>query len=284
MKKVLMGEMTVNEVREYLKDNQTIILPYGVVEQHGYHLPLDTDIRNCVTFGEKIAKELGCIVAPALNYCFSGGMLPGTINVKPNTFAILIGEIIESLVVQGFREILIVPGHGGSESLLILKESLRILKWVNPALADVQLLLVPFWEYSPTWRESFVQRDYHAGRVETSLLMHWCPEVVEDDQIQTDQEDVAEMLREDPDSYQLRTTFTESTMEIPTTTQRDEIQVGSMGYPEEASAELGEKVTTEIMTNLIPVLREVLDAADSARKSGKRVTVDNGEKLKITSL
>jgi creatinine amidohydrolase/Fe(II)-dependent formamide hydrolase-like protein len=35
-----MGEMTVKEIREYLKTNKTIIVPYGVVEQHGYHLPL----------------------------------------------------------------------------------------------------------------------------------------------------------------------------------------------------------------------------------------------------
>ena len=46
MATVKMGAMTVQEVRTYLKTKRTIIFPYGVVEQHGYHLPLDTDIRN----------------------------------------------------------------------------------------------------------------------------------------------------------------------------------------------------------------------------------------------
>ena len=41
-----MTQMTVEEVRAYLKKNQTIILPYGLCEQHGYHLPLDTDING----------------------------------------------------------------------------------------------------------------------------------------------------------------------------------------------------------------------------------------------
>ena len=108
MNTVKMGEMTVNELQEYLKTSQTIILPYGVVEQHGYHLPLDTDIRNAEIMGAKLAEKLGCIVAPTLNYCFSGGMLTGTINVKPNTFANLVGEIIESLALQGFKNILIL--------------------------------------------------------------------------------------------------------------------------------------------------------------------------------
>ena len=66
-----MGEMTVKEVREYLKSNQTIVFPYGVVEQHGYHLPLNTDNINAENFALALAEKLDCIVAPCLNYCFS---------------------------------------------------------------------------------------------------------------------------------------------------------------------------------------------------------------------
>ena len=72
-----MGEMTVKEVREYLEHNQTVILPYGVVEQHGYHLPLSTDTHYAEIPSYELAKRLDCIVAPPLNYCFSGGELPG---------------------------------------------------------------------------------------------------------------------------------------------------------------------------------------------------------------
>ena len=56
-----MGEMTVKEIREYLKTNQTIILPYGVVEQHGYHLPLSMDIHNAEVPSYALAEKLGCI-------------------------------------------------------------------------------------------------------------------------------------------------------------------------------------------------------------------------------
>ena len=136
MKSYRMQDMTFPEVKEYLKTNKTIIIPYALSEQHGTHLPLDVDIRNCNFMSAKLAEKLDCIIAPTLNYTFSGGMLPGTINVKPNTFSNLVGEIIESLALQGFENFIIVPGHGGSESLLHLKESLRILKWLNPALKE----------------------------------------------------------------------------------------------------------------------------------------------------
>lgn len=283
MKQVKMGEMTVKDLREYLKVNRTIILPYGVVEQHGYHLPLDTDIRNAEIMGEKIARELGCIVAPTLNYCFSGGMLEGTINVKPNTFSNLVGEIIESLALQGFENIIIIPGHGGSESLYHLKESLRILKWLNPALKDTMILMSALWDFSETWRSLFETRDYHAGDAETSLIKHWTPEVVREEVV-LDEDEIAEMLRDDPDSYQERTAFTKLGHEIPHTVQRGSIKVGVMGFPHKSCAETGKKITDEILSGMVPVLKEAIATANRCRKNGERIELNNDEKLRILSL
>ena len=53
-----MGEMTVKEIREYLKTNKTIIVPYGVVEQHGYHLPVSMDIHNAEVPAYALAEKL----------------------------------------------------------------------------------------------------------------------------------------------------------------------------------------------------------------------------------
>lgn len=283
MKTVKMGEMTVNELQLYLKRNRTIIVPYGVVEQHGHHLPLDTDIRNAEIMGAKLAEKLGCIVAPTLNYCFSGGMLTGTINVKPNTFSNLMGEIVESLALQGFQNIIILPGHGGSESLQHLKESLRILKWLNPALKDTMIMMVQLWNFSPTWLKLFKTRDYHAGEAETSLIKYWTPEAVRG-KITLDEPAVAEMLRDDPDSYQKRSSFTGLNDEIQFTEQRREVKVGVMGYPEKASAATGRKITEEILANASPVLKKAIAQAEKARRSGARIEIKTDEKLKILSL
>ncbi len=285
MKNVQMGEMTVKDLQEYLKDNRTIIFPYAMLEQHGHHLPVDTDIRNAVVMGEKIARELGCIVAPPLNYCFSGGMLEGTINVKPNTFSNMVGEIIESLVLQGFENIIIIPGHGGSESMFHLKESLRILKWLNPALKDIMILMTPLWDFSKTWKTGYETRDYHAADAETSLMKHWAPELVRDE-IVLDEDEIAEMLRNNPDFYQEKTSFTNLSDEIPHTTQRESVKIGVMGFPHRSCVETGKKITQEILNTLVPVLKDAIATADKCRKSGERVqlTDDNDKEVKILSL
>ena len=281
MKSYRMQDMTFYEVREYLKTNKTIILPYALSEQHGKHLPLDVDIRNCDFMAKALAEKLGCIIAPTLNYTFSGGMLPGTINVKPNTFSNLMGEIIESLALQGFENFIILPGHGGSESLLHLKESLRILKWLNPALKNTLILLTQIWDFSPSWTKLFAEKDYHAAWAETSLLLHWCPEVVRMDKMELDEGEVAERLREDPDSYQLRESFTDMKQEVVQTSQRSDVKIGVMGYPEKATAELGAKIEAEFMENASKALLKAIADADEARKSGKRIIHDNGAALKI---
>ena len=284
MKSYRMQDMTFPEVKEYLRNNKTVILPYALSEQHGAHLPLDVDIRNCNFMSAKLAERLGCITAPTLNYTFSGGMLPGTINVKPNTFTNLVGEIIESLALQGFENFIILPGHGGSESLLHLKESLRILKWLNPALRDTLILLTQLWDFSPTWTKLFAEHDYHAAWAETSLLLHWCPEVVRTDRITLDVPEVAERLREDPDSYQLRESFTEMKQEIVQTSQRADVKIGVMGFPEKANAAFGAKIEKEFLDNAVPAIKQALAVAAEARKTGKRHIQPDNVKMKINAI
>jgi creatinine amidohydrolase len=283
MKSYKMLDMTFTELAEYLKTHDTVIIPYALSEQHGAHLPLDVDIRNAEFISQALAPKLDCVIAPTLNYTFSGGMLPGTINVKPNTFSNLVGEIIESLHLQGFKNFIIVPGHGGSESLLHLKESLRILKWLNPALKDTMILLTQIWDFSPTWTAMFDTKDYHAAEAETSLLLHWCPEVVRKN-ILMDVPEVAERLREDPDSYQLRESFTNMKQEIVQTSQREDVKIGVMGYPEKACAETGAKIEAEFLANSVPAIKEAIEQARLARISGERIVHDNGGKLKMRSV
>ena len=283
--KHLMGDMTVKEVREYLETNPTVIFPYGVVEQHGHHLPLSTDIHNAEYFAHALARRLGCIAAPTLNYCFSGGMLPGTINVKPNNFSNLVCDIVESLALQGFRNILIFPGHGGSESLLHLKESLRILKWLNPALHSVMILLLRRSDYSPRARAAVVEeRDYHAGKTETSMMLSYRPDLVQMDALAMDEPAVTERLREDPDAYQERVTLTGFKEEVINTRQRDDVRVGVMGRPERASAEIGRLDHEEALDRMAPALLEAVVRADEARRDGKWVVMRDEEKLRMFNL
>ena len=269
-----MVEITVKEIREYLKTNKTIIVPYGVVEQHGYHLPVSMDIHNAEVPSYVLAEKLECIVAPPLNYCFSGGQLPGTINVRPTSFCAMMCDIVESLAAQGFENILIYPGHGGSESLAQLKEALRILKWLNNSLEKVMIMILRRGDH---WCAADDPRmtggDFHAGRSETSLMLAYRKELVQLDQIELDEPELAERMRHDQDAYQLCTTLSGAKQEIPTTRQRSEIKVGVMGYPEFASEEFGVESVECAIAKMAEMVKDAIRQADENRRSGARIEV-----------
>lgn len=65
------------------------------------------------------------MVAPSVNYCFSGGELPGTVNVSPNTFGLLISEICSEFIRMGFENIVFFLGHAGTDNLNALKNTLQ---------------------------------------------------------------------------------------------------------------------------------------------------------------
>ena len=249
-----MEEMTVLDMRWALDKTKTVIIPVGVVEQHGYHLPLSTDIHNSVQLARKAGERLNAVVAPPVNYCFSGGTLPGTVNVSPNTFGLLISEICSEFVRMGFKNIVVLLGHAGTDNLAALKNTLQMLLRRDEELAKkITLSLVQCWDLSPTWLAGFAmepEHDFHAGMVETSLMMYWKPELVKNE-IVMDDEYTAKMMRTDQDWFEKRKKPIDHPFIIEKVGQRDEIEVGVMGFPERASTELGEKICNEMVDGLV---------------------------------
>ena len=79
-----------------------------------------------------MGERTGTLVAPAISFTFSGGGLPGTINVSPAVMSLLVQDVLGSLALQGFRQFYLVLAHGGSENLTALGDALKILLRTNP--------------------------------------------------------------------------------------------------------------------------------------------------------
>lgn len=252
----LMEDMTVNEVRQALRRTKTVLVPLGVVEQHGYHLPLSTDIYNAYQIASRVSQKTGSLVAPPLNYSFSGGTLPGTINISPQTMALVVGDICHSLVEQGFKNVILVLGHGGTENLNALKDITTLFLRRNPQWEDLILALAPVYEFSPTWMRAFRNKDYHAGYIETSLMLYWAPEKVRKE-IKLDTSRLVNLMREHQDNYLLITKKVNSKFVVPHLQPRPEIKVGVMGNPADASAELGKKVVDESVRGIVKLIKQI---------------------------
>lgn len=70
-----MGEMTVDELEIVLQTVKTVILPVGIVEQHGFHLPLNTDTILVTMMSQLALKRMEMVVESTIPYCYSGGGL-----------------------------------------------------------------------------------------------------------------------------------------------------------------------------------------------------------------
>lgn len=103
----------------------TVLLPFGSIEQHGHHLPLDTDCFIATALADRAAELAGdeglrLLVAPTINVTLSWYHMqfPGTLRLTTPTFLAVFRDVCDSLFHHGFRSVLIVNGHGGNVAAL----------------------------------------------------------------------------------------------------------------------------------------------------------------------
>jgi creatinine amidohydrolase len=265
----VMKDMTVKMVREYLSRKKSIIIPIGIIEQHGCHLPLYTDSLIAENLARLIGEKTGILAAPVMYQSFSGGELPGTINISPATMSLVMSDMLISLVQQGFRNFYLLPCHGGSENTRALIDALKLLLRSNPAFENVMLVLMPVWKLSSEglgWRKAMKEHDWHAGWLETSMVLALEPDKVRMDELELDKKDLLDFMIAHPDNYQHAEKIVDDELVIARLSQRKEIKVGVMGHPEKASTDLGKKIVDDIVVNAVKKIKELESKSDGIYK------------------
>lgn len=119
-------DLTWMDVEAYLERDSRILLITGATEQHAY-LSLTTDVLIPSRIAQEAAEREGVLVAPPLNFGVSGEFVdyPGTITLSPQTFDLVLCEIVEGLLYQGFERFFILNGHSGNHLPQRLKDLQR---------------------------------------------------------------------------------------------------------------------------------------------------------------
>ena len=177
-----LGLLSWAEVAELDREQTVVIVPTAAVEQHGPHLPLETDAFLCTRVAEEAADRAWSggpvLVAPTLAYGSSAHHMAfaGTLTLAAPTFLAVVREVCGGLAEHGFRRLLVVNGHGGNSALA--REAVQQVSLEAPVLA----VSVDYWafarEVAADVRDSPPGGMAHACEFETSLMLHLRPESV----------------------------------------------------------------------------------------------------------
>ena len=193
----LYEEMTWPEVGDAAEAQKPVVIAVGSTEQHGPHLPLNTDVLLPVAVALEAAKQVDLIVAPpirfgAMSRALSGGgeTFPGTLSLRGATLIQMLHEVLGGLARAGFRRICVQNWHYENAGFLweacdlasAQHREVRFLIVENPfgELNDAQIKQV-FPKGFPGWDVE------HASIIETSLMYVVRPDLVRTDKIVDDE-------------------------------------------------------------------------------------------------
>jgi creatinine amidohydrolase/Fe(II)-dependent formamide hydrolase-like protein len=175
----LLSELTWPEARKRFKEVDIALLPVGAIEQHGPHLPLDTDAFDAEYLVRKVAERCSKpqpLVLPLVPYgvSYHHDDFSGTISVSNDTLSRFIYEIGMSAAKNGITKLIIINGHGGNVPALkfaaqMINRDSRIFTTVDTGeTSDADLAHL-----------CETDNDVHAGEIETSTSLATRPHLVQ---------------------------------------------------------------------------------------------------------
>lgn len=228
-------EITTKEFAQMVKEDPIVFLPIGATEAHGIHLPLGTDSYQPEAMCNALAEKFGGLVAPLVPYGqhSSTRNMPGTIGLRSETLRAMISDIIDSLVIQGVRKLVIISGHAGSVHMAAIREAAE-----GASIRYKRLKLMFLTDYDIAYKYPLPDSEYqdgHGGLIETSRILALKPKLVGKKRPRGRFEDKRFMIVANPESC---------------------YPEGMVGDATKATAELGKKINQFIFDEMVYLVKE----------------------------
>jgi creatinine amidohydrolase len=234
-------------------DRSTIVVvPFGAMEQHSLHLPLETDALIAQEISRRLDAACGgsLLILPSQWLGFSAHHMSfsGTLTASARTFMEMAKEILSSIAHAGFRNLLILNSHGGNAAILEV-----VLAEFQSKHHDTQTVLVTYWNVADDElqkiRESPLGGMGHACELETSLVLATQPDLVHTQDLKCD-------------GMGMRSRFLYRDMLVPGTVSMwwnpaKTSKHGGERDPTSASVEKGERFFAAIVARLVEVVQEM---------------------------
>lgn len=240
MKKIYAGEMTSPEFAAAMKTCKAVLVPIGSCEQHGHHMPLDTDNLIGTYLAMETAKRCNCLVMPSINYgqVWSARKFSGTIALSNETLIRIIKDVVYSLETHHAKNIILFAGHNGNSTAI--KEASRQLldeaEYTNvwAITADVDKALMKQME------TPIPCGCVHAGEMETSMLLAIRPDLVQLEKATAEYPKLPEAAKYRPVSWD------------------QYIESGSFGDGSKATVEKGKALLESAIQNAVHLINDII--------------------------
>ena len=254
MQSFYFAEQTWPQIEEHIKRNAVVLLPVGQVEEHGRHLPLDTDAVIATEVAARVASalegEIPVLVMPTVWSGYSSKEMtkwPGVIRLRTRTFIDMIHDILASLIEMGFKRIVVINTHGHHPPLI--QTAVR-------EIGDEYGVHVASAELGPMARDAVQAHRksapggaIHGGEFETSLMLHFGKSVNMDEATDVD-------VMRYHSKFIAGDSFSGGTRVFWSTWGLQQSETGIYGDPTLADAETGRKMLEGIVANYVAFLRE----------------------------
>ncbi|HSR50938.1 MAG TPA: creatininase family protein [Acidobacteriota bacterium] len=245
----LLGELTWPEAERRLAEVDLALLPVGAIEQHGHHLPLDTDAFDADYLARRVAEACTHpkpLVLPLIPYgvSYHHDDFKGTISVSNEALSRMVYEIGMSVARNGITKLIIINGHGGNDATLkfaaqMINRDAHIFTCVDTGETsdhDIGLL-------------AETDEDVHAGEIETSTTLAVRPDLVKMDQ-----------AKGFVPSFSSRYLDFSSKRSVEWYARTAKISPsGVLGDPSKASAEKGVRMWDVMVKNLVELVEDLKD-------------------------
>ncbi|MBN1273490.1 MAG: creatininase family protein [Candidatus Aminicenantes bacterium] len=243
----ILGELTWPEAEARFKEVDVGLLPVGSIEQHGPHLPLDTDAYDAEYLSKHVAEACSHpkpLVFPLIPYgvSYHHEDFSGTLSISPDTLSRLVYDVGMSASRNGITKLVIINGHGGNVPALhfaaqMINRDARIFTCVETGETSEKDII----ELTDT------PNDVHAGEIETSTVLASRPEAVRKNKI-----------KKFIPRFSIRYLNFSSKRSVDWNARISRISpYGVLGDPTKASREKGEKMWELMIIHLVEFIEEL---------------------------
>lgn len=164
------------EFQEFVPSQiKTVLLPTGTLEPHGV-INNGADNTAPTEMAKTIAEDVNALIAPTLSYGMTGSMeaYPGAFQITEEVYRPFVKQILEGLAKNGFKNIIILNGHGGGQTDVLHSVATQVAQEQG-----VRTLVINWWSYaSDVTKEVFGEDGGHAGLNETAFIQAIDPSLV----------------------------------------------------------------------------------------------------------